>query len=476
LKTEKTNVAPARVAAFDVLRRVATEDAFASDLLASPRYDRLSREDHALAQELSLGVLRWQIQLDFLVERYARRPIGKLDPEVVVALRLGLYQLKFLSRVPPHAAINESVNLVKQHGKRSAAPLVNAALRAAQREGDFNLSRSIESPLERLSVETAHPPWLLRRWINRFGEEEARETALADNAAPLAAFRFNARRAGEPRTREWLAEHGVAVRDSELAPGAAVIESGSLSPQSEPVREGWIYLQDEASQLVAHLAAIRSNPLRSQVSNMRYLDLCAAPGGKTTLLASLLPANALIVAGDLRLHRLRTMKEISERLGVGNIHLVQLDAERGAPFDQREGFDVVLLDAPCSGLGTLRRHPEIKLRMSEDRIARLAELQRRLMANAASQLCVGGLLVYSVCSTEPEEGEEVVAWFRKNNPEFRDMTRERLVEIGLDPSPLLTPSFGARTFTRRQGSESFFFCVLWKRYSTGSVNDLSLDQ
>src|SRR5499426_3468934 len=238
LKTEKTNVAPARVAAFDVLWRVATEDAFASDLLASPRYGRLSREDHALAQELSLGVLRWQIQLDFLVERYARRPLGKLDPEVVLALRLGLYQRKFLSRVPPHAAINESVNLVKQRGKKSAAPLVNAALRAAQREGDFDLSRSIENPLERLSVETAHPPWLLRRWINRFGEEEARETAGADNAAPPAAFRFNARRAGEPRTRDWLAEHNVAIRDSELAPGAAVIESGSLSPQSEPVREG----------------------------------------------------------------------------------------------------------------------------------------------------------------------------------------------------------------------------------------------
>jgi 16S rRNA (cytosine967-C5)-methyltransferase len=460
-------VAPARVAAFDILWRVATEDAFASDLLASPRYDRLSREDHALAQELSMGVLRWRSQLDFLIERYARRSIERLDPEVIVALRLGLYQLKFLSRIPPHAAINESVNLVKHRGKKSAAPLVNAALRAAQREEGFDLnqaiSNSIKRPLERLSVETAHPQWLLRRWVERFGEEDARETALADNAAPRAAFRFNTRRAGEFRTRQWLAEHNVAIRDSELAPGAAVIEIGSLSPQSEPVRDGWIYLQDEASQLVGRLAAIQSNPLRSRISNLKFLDLCAAPGGKTTLLASLLPANALVVAGDLRLHRLRTMKELSERLGIENINHVQLDAAAPLPFDQTEGFDVILLDAPCSGLGTLRRHPEIKLRMSEDRIARLAELQKRLIANAARQLCVGGLLVYSVCSTEPEEGEEVIAWFRQNNPEFRDMTRERLVEIGLDPSPLLTPSFGARTFTRRHGSESFFFCVLWKR-------------
>src|SRR5262245_27563222 len=156
LKTEKTNLAPARVAAFDILWRVATEDAFASNLLASPRYDRLSREDHGLAQELSLGVLRWQIRLDFLIERYARRSLDKLDPEVVVALRLGLYQLKFLSRIPPHAAINESVNLVKQRGKKSAAPLVNAALRAAQREAALDLNQAIKDPVEKLSVETAH--------------------------------------------------------------------------------------------------------------------------------------------------------------------------------------------------------------------------------------------------------------------------------------------------------------------------------
>jgi 16S rRNA (cytosine967-C5)-methyltransferase len=467
LKIEKTNVAPSRVAAFDVLWRVATEDAFASDLLASPRYDRLSREDRALAQELSLGVLRWQIQLDFLVGRYTRRPLDRLDPEVVVALRLGLYQLRFLTRIPPHAAINESVNLVKLRGKKSAAPLVNAALRAAQRESGFDINQAagvlIEGPLGRLSVETAHPPWLLRRWIERFGEEDARETALAGMGAPRAAFRFNTRRASESRTRQWLAEHNVVIRDSGLAPGAAVIESGSLSPQSEPVRDGWIYLQDEASQLVGRLAAIRSNPLRSRISNLRFLDMCAAPGGKTTLLTSLVPADAMVVAGDLRLHRLRTMRELGQRLDIDNIHLVQIDAAAPLPFDEQEGFDVILLDAPCSGLGAMQRNPEIKLRMSEDRIAQLAELQKRLIANAARHLCVGGLLVYSVCSTEPEEGEEVVAWFRQNNPEFRDLTRERLLEIGLDPSPLLTPSFGARTFTRRQGSESFFFCVLWKR-------------
>jgi 16S rRNA (cytosine967-C5)-methyltransferase len=229
------------------------------------------------------------------------------------------------------------------------------------------------------------------------------------------------------------------------------------------VREGWIYLQDESSQLVAHLATPLPDILRFQILKPRFLDLCAAPGGKTTLIASLLPDDARLIAGDLRLHRLRAMKELCGRLGVENVYLVQLDAARDLPFGSREEFDFALLDAPCSGLGTLQRHPEIKLRMTEDRVRRLAELQKQMIVNAARQLRVGGLLTYSVCSTEPEEGEEVIAWFRQNNPEFRDMTRERLVEIGLDPAPLLTPGFGARTFVRRTGAEGFFFCALWKR-------------
>src|SRR5262249_33284163 len=159
-------------------------------------------------------------------------------------------------------------------------------------------------------------------------------------------------------------------------------------------------------------------------------------------------------------HRLRTMKELNARLGLDQIKLVQLDATQESPFAP-ESFDLVLLDAPCSGSGTLQRHPEIKWRMTEDKISELAELQKRLLSNCARQLRAGGLLVYSVCSTEPEEGEQTIEWFRRENPRFRDMTRERLVELGIDPSPLLTASYGARTFTHRQGTESFFFCVLW---------------
>jgi 16S rRNA (cytosine967-C5)-methyltransferase len=453
------SISPARSAAFDVLWRVASEDAYAGNLLASERYNRLSREDHALLQELVLGALRWQGQLDFLIEQYARRRLNKLDTEVLIALRIGLYQLRFLARVPPHAAINESVNLVKGRKKLSAAPLVNAALRAAQRDGEINFSQTIKDPLVGLSVETSHPAWLLRRWRERFGETEAREMALANNTAPRTAFRFNTRRQPEKETRAWLVEHGVEIADSALTPQAFIITRGSLSAQSDAICDGWLYLQDEASQLIAHLAG---GNLKSKSSNFKALDACAAPGSKTGLLTSLLSPDAMVVAGDLHFHRLRTMKELNARLGLDQINLVKLDATRESPFAP-ESFDLVLLDAPCSGLGTLQRHPEIKWRMTEGKIPELAELQKRLLSNAARQLCAGGLLVYSVCSTEPEEGEQIIEWFRQNNKDFRDMTRERLVELGIDPSPLLTASYGARTFTHRQGTESFFFCVLWKR-------------
>jgi 16S rRNA (cytosine967-C5)-methyltransferase len=455
------NVSPARAAAFEILRRVTTEDAYASNLLASDRYKNLSREDHGLTQELVLGVLRWQAQLDFLIEHYARRPLKKLDGEVVITLRLGLYQLRFLSRVPPHAAINESVNLAKERKKESAAPLVNAVLRSAQRDGRADLSKTIKDSLERLSVETSHPAWLLKRWVARFGEAEARDLALANNTAPRTAFRFNARRHSVEETRAWLKEHKIEIRDSPLTPKALTIKGGSLTVQSEPIRKGWVYLQDEASQLIARLAAqsVREN------GASKVWDVCAAPGSKTSLMASLLPETSLIVGSDLYDHRLRTMKELNARLAVDQIRLVQLDATRDAPFEP-ESFDLVLLDAPCTGLGTLQRHPEIKWRLTEAKIGELTRLQKRLLANAARQVRPGGLLVYSVCSTEPEEGEDVITWFRNEHTEFRDMTRERLVELGIEPWPLLTPSFGARTFTHGHGTESFFFCVLWKRRGT----------
>lgn len=461
MKAKLPLLSPARVAAYEVLERVATQGAFASNLLTTSRYDKLSREDRALLQELTLGVLRWQGRLDFLIERHTRREIDKLDLEAVIALRLGLYQLLYLTRVPAFAAINESVNLVKEHGKVRVAGLVNGVLRSAQRELQINILPSSKSPVHRLSVETSHPVWLVKRWLARFGETEAREQALANNKVPTVSFRFNPHRKPIEEVKADLEAHKIKIRPSNLTPEAYVVETGSLPATLEPVQQGWIYLQDEASQLIGQLAL--KAIVGKQPANV--LDLCAAPGSKTNLIASGLAANSSVVAADLYQHRLRTVKELGARLGVENVHTIRLDAVRDLPFAS-ESFDLVLLDAPCSGLGTLQRNPEIKWRMNEAKIVELAELQKQLLVNASKQLKPGGMLLYSVCSTEPEEGEEVVAWFRRQYPEYRDFTREQLTELGIDPAPLLTSTFGARTFTHRHHCESFFVCVLWKRRAT----------
>ncbi|MCI0664752.1 MAG: 16S rRNA (cytosine(967)-C(5))-methyltransferase RsmB [Acidobacteria bacterium] len=455
-------VTEARRAAFDALHRVEMEEAYASSILASDRHDNLSREDHALLQELVLGVLRWRGQLDFLIEHYTRRKLTKLDPEVLIALRMGLYQLRFLSRIPPHAAINEAVKLVKELRKQSAAPLVNAVLRAAQRDANVDLTRltrSIEDPIEQLSVESSHPTWLIERWIVRFGDEETRALALANNAAPRQAFRFNTKRVTETEIRAWFESQGMIIRESSLTPGAAFAEKGSLTINSEPVREGWISFQDEASQFVAYLTA----PRPSEIEPLKFLDLCAAPGNKTMLISSMLPEKSLVVAGDVHFHRLRAMRELSIHQGYESLNLIQLDASGDLPFTQPGNFDLVLLDAPCSGLGTLARHPEIKWRTKLEKVLELSLLQSRLIENAAGQVRAGGLLIYAVCSTEIEEGEEVIRRFRHSHSEYRDVTREKLIESGIDPAPLLTSTFGARTFPHRQGTEGFFICVLWKR-------------
>src|SRR5262249_44403102 len=198
------------------------------------------------------GGVGWEGSVDFVIEYYAKRKLTKLDPEVVIVLRLGLYQLRFLTRIPPHAAINESVNLVKEQKKVSAAPLVNAVLRAAGRDTETHPEKSVQDPDLRLSIETSHPQWLVERWVARFGEQEASLLAMANNHAPAAAFRFNPRIASVEQTHDWFTGQGIKLKASRLVPNAAIIESGTLSSQSEPVLQGWIYLQDEASQLVAH--------------------------------------------------------------------------------------------------------------------------------------------------------------------------------------------------------------------------------
>lgn len=440
---------PSRQRAYDILLRVETERAYASPLIAALADSDLPRQDRALVQEIVLGVLRWRAALDYFITRYCGRQIEKLDLPVLIALRMGLYQLRYLTRVPRSAAVNESVKLVKQTGAASASGLVNAVLRKATRHPDEKPGDLITDPLERASVELSHPRWLIDRWRASFGSGEATQLALANNTTPAIAFRVNKLRASSDEVLEDLNSKGVIVRGSAISPDAYVVESGPARAVNEAARQGLIYIQDEASQLVSQLLAPRPGH--------RVLDLCAAPGSKTSHVATLMADEGWIVACDLHHHRLRVVSATSKRLGLRSIDPIALDATQPLPIAQKaQTFDRVLLDAPCSGTGTLRSNPEIKWRLTPDDISRLADLQFNLLTRAGGAVSQEGRLVYSTCSIEPEENEDVVTRFLAGNTAFKIVQPNTGAE-------LITGEGFVRTFPHRHGCDGFFAAVLERK-------------
>ncbi|MGA7287717.1 MAG: transcription antitermination factor NusB, partial [Terriglobales bacterium] len=387
-------VSAARAAAFEILLRVEREDSYAAELLHSAALRKLSARDlsardHGLTTELVMGVLRWRALLDRRVAASSSLKIERMDGEVLTALRLGAYQLLFLSRVPARAAIFESVELVKAARKRSAAPLVNAVLRKVGGTGAVDFFGEIRSApnAEELALAAAHPPWLVERWVARFGLETARGICAYNQRVPETTIYIDDGRC------EDLA--GVELAPGRLLTSARRVVSGDVTA-TPAYHEGRVAIQDEGSQLVALLA-------ERAVKNVdgAILDCCAAPGSKTSLMARRNPG-ARVVATELHPHRARLLRALCR---APNVFVVAADA-RALPFESR--FYRVLADVPCSGTGTLGRNPEIKWRLREEDLQDLQGRQIAILKSALAQLAAGGRLVYSTCSLEREENEAVV--------------------------------------------------------------------
>jgi 16S rRNA (cytosine967-C5)-methyltransferase len=432
-------VSAARLAAFEVLKQV-EGGAFSSVALAA-KEPELQPLDRALCHELVMGVLRWQLHLDKIIEHYSGRTVDSLDPPVQRSLRLGLYQLRFLSRIPPSAAVNESVNLVARARLRSARAFVNAILRRAAREPDYSPSLAASSPLERIVLETSHPLWLIERWISAFGFEQVEAFARANNETPPVAIRVVTSSHEEIDVLEKLRSAGATIEPSKIAKHAWRI-AGATGEVRKLVQSGEIYIQDEASQLVAELIDVQAGE--------RILDLCAAPGGKTTSIADRV-GSASVLATDVSLRRLETVAHNVESHRLGNVSLMVADADKTLPF-RDESFDRVLVDAPCSGTGTLRHNPEIRLRLTARDIDELSQQQTRFLMNASAALKRGGSLVYSTCSVEPEENELVVREFLGERKDFQQLI------VPTNPK-LITESGAARTWPHRDGTDGFFIAM-----------------
>jgi len=458
--TEKQNpnVSPARLAAFKILLKIEREKSFSSALL--PVYEeKLAPPDKSLCHQLTLGVLRRRMYLDRIVESFSKTKIAKFDHEILIALRLGLFQLLFLDKIPDFSAINESVNLVRLAKKRSAAGLVNAILRRATRERDFKFEYADE--FERISIETSHPRWLIERWTRLFGLEETEKLALANNETPPLAFRLTAK--SDENTVEILRKLDLEIVESEIAEGAFRVGKPNEMLFAF-AREGKIYFQEESSQLVGE--AVNFQP------GENFLDVCAAPGSKFTQIESKLRAanyelrdernlesetvlKTIAVVGDLHEHRLRFLRQSAKNQGLKNINSVLYDAERELPF-AAETFDCVLLDAPCSGTGTIRHNPEIRYFLTEKDFDQLRAKQLAILKNASKVLKKNGRVVYSTCSLESEENEAVIESFLESNSEFQKVSTDL-------PQKFLTNDNFARTKPWTDSTDGFFIAVLKKK-------------
>lgn len=380
------SVSPARAAAFEILLRIDQTDAYASELLHSSQFSKLSPADHGLLTELVMGALRWRGVLDKHIALHLTQSLAKLDNEVLAALRLGAYQLLFLDRIPTHAAVNESVELVKEARKRSAVGLVNAILRkianGSHEKGDIS-----------------HPEWLVERWTKSYGAEVAGKICNYDNIAPKQTIRISP----FPSTSlpDELRSEGIRLEPANLLATAFKVSSGDIT-HTKAFRDRRLMIQDEASQLVALLVG-KANTI---------LDCCAAPGGKTRIMAEQNPESR-IIALELHPHRAALLRKLVTST---NVHVTAADV-RQFPVDKK--FERVLVDAPCSGSGTLARNPDIKWRLEAQNISRLQTYQVEILSSAANHVAPGGKLIYSTCSLEPEENEEVVGKILASKPQFR---------------------------------------------------------
>jgi 16S rRNA (cytosine967-C5)-methyltransferase len=437
-----TPPAPARAVAARALQRVADDDAFADLVLeAEITARKLAERDAALATELVYGTLRWQRYLDWVLAPHSRRPLATLDARVLVLLRMTAYQVAFLERIPPFAAVSDAVSLAKTRGKPGVPEFVNAVLRSFTRRGAREREPGPPAdPVDALAVRLSFPTWLAARWVDRYGAEEATALMRAMNERPPLTVRANTLRTTPEALAARLArEDGLHVTPTCYAPeGLAVRHDGAPSAW-RAFADGGFAVQDEASMLVARLLEARPGEV--------VVDACAAPGTKTTHLAALMENRGRILALDPQPARLARVADAAARLGAGIVETRGGTAEALAGELAAAG-DAVLVDAPCSNLGVLRRNPEVKWRRQPDDIAASAVRQREILAAAARMAKPGGRLVYATCSLEPEENEAVAQAFLGARADFV-LDPPTGFPLALDPDGFL------RCRPHRHGTDGF---------------------
>lgn len=436
----------AREAAFKILNRVDASGSYA-DILLEAELGCMEESERPLTVELVYGILRFRIKIDWIISEFSSIKPKRLEHKVLNALRLGAYQLLFLTKIPPSAAVNESVNLIKPEGKKKAG-FVNAVLRKINEKRDGIHYPGIKDPVKHISIVYSHPEWLVKRWIERYGIEDTIKLCKANLEVPPKTLRVNTLTTDRARLVETLSEEGVEVKKASCSPDGVEVLSGKIDSKDKRY-----YIQDEASQLIAYL--VKPSPGET------ILDACSAPGGKTTHMAQLMENRGRIIALDKYSGRLKSVVETAERLQINIIEVLEADA--GKPLKLKGGtplFDAILCDAPCSGLGVLRRAPDIKYRRKEEDIKEISERQKRILSNLAGYVKKGGRMIYSTCTFEPEETDDIIKWFLDAHRDF--IIEEAGGYVPEECKPLVDEPGVLRTYPHRHGMDGFFAARLKK--------------
>lgn len=451
------HVYSARDGSLRVLLAVEKEGAYAN--LALQKLDpmhRLKPADTALLTELVYGTLRWRNNLDWVINQFSKLPVDKMNYIVRNILRLGVYQLLFLERIPPAAACNESVKLAKAWRLERLAGFVNGILRSVVRNRDQICYPPLrENPGLHISIKYSHPRWLVERWLKRFGEEETISLCRANNERPPLVLRCNTLRTTPEKLCQELKKNNIDAVCSPYIPEGVRVSHLTSLPELPSFRDGYFVLQDESSMLASLVLGPGAGSF--------VIDSCSGPGGKTTHLAQIMGNRGKILALDVHEHRLQLIAETAERLGITIIERRLLDA-RLIPRELQEKADYVLVDVPCSGLGVIRRRPELRWRVAPDDLSLHSQQQLEILKGASISLKVGGVLVYSTCSTEPEENQNVITRFLRETQGFQSEDITDLIPFPLvhEEDCRTARSGYLQLLPHRHGTDGFFIARLRK--------------
>ncbi|WP_281486696.1 16S rRNA (cytosine(967)-C(5))-methyltransferase RsmB [Lysinibacillus sphaericus] len=436
-----------RDAALSILLAVDKNQAYSNLLLNETiKRHKIEAKDRALLTELTYGTLQHKMTIDYYLEPFIR---GSIDHWVRWLLRISLYQMQYLTRIPAHAAVNEAVEIAKHRGHRGIASTVNGILRSVLRQGVPSIN-DIENPIERLAIETSHPIWLVQRFVNNYGLEVATGMLHENNVPPIQTVRVNTTKVTVEQAVAELEEEGLTAKQSDVIPECLHVTNGQPA-RTNAFKEGHITIQDESSMIPANV--LKPSP------GMRVLDMCAAPGGKTTHLAEIMKNEGSILATDLHPHKLDLIDHNTERLGLDIIETAPIDGRKAPEFLQAESYDAILVDAPCSGLGVMRRKPDIKYTKREEDLENLQTIQLALLDAATKVLKVKGKLVYSTCTVDKQENEGTVNAFLAAHPEMEAIQLESL------PTKLAEKQANGmlQVFPQDFGSDGFFVAAFRKK-------------